>query len=296
MAVERLRFRGTDSGNFYIDIAQALSLQRRSLHRQKKVYTIYGGYYVDSNGSRINMNTAPNTWPMKRAVNRAFKIWRKMIATTLSKSEGMTSGKWNDFKIFMNTAGSSNYLLPLDSNNGNLYDGSIEWDYSTLTTEDPDSDGAMGTPDAFELMLVGPHASAGSGNDKNYSRVSVIQSWIDTRATVSAEPLNTPNQPDGPTDPLANLFDSGDVDDDRLIVIEAEGDLPPYDVDHVFGNASISGSGNLQRQSVAITNSNVPVHQVHGFHALCGLVQVVVEGDPGAWELVLDVESQGESF
>jgi hypothetical protein len=218
-----------------------------------------------------------------------------MIATTLSKTEGMTSGKWNDFKVFLNTGSSSAYLLPLDSNNGNLYNGSIEWDYSTLTTEDPDSDGASGSPDAFELMLVGPHASSGSGNDVNYSRVSVIQSWIDTRATPSAEPLNTPNS-DGPTDPLANLFDSGDVDDDRLVVIEAEGDLPPYDVDHVFGTASSSGSGNLQRQSVAITNANVPVHQIHGFQALCGLVQVVVEGNPGAWELVLDVESKGESF
>jgi hypothetical protein len=40
------------------------------------------------------------------------------------------------------------------------------------------------------------------------------------------------------------------------------------------------------------------VAPIHGFQAICGLVQLVVGTGTGAnaWELVLDVETKGEKF
>ena len=97
-----------------------------------------------------------------------------------------------------------------------------------------------------------------------------------------------------------NLFDSGDAMDDRIVIINAEGDGPPYDENTVFGNAAAAGgSNNLQRMSTARPTANTTlVAPIHGFQALCGLLQVVVGTDTSAnaWELVLDVETKGEKF
>ena len=82
--------------------------------------------------------------------------------------------------------------------------------------------------------------------------------------------------------------------------INIEGDGPPYNETDTFGNAAVSGnSNNLQRQSVAQPATATPVAPVHGFNALCGLIQLVVgqgASDANQWELVLDVETKGVAF
>ena len=98
-----------------------------------------------------------------------------------------------------------------------------------------------------------------------------------------------------------NLFDSDDVLDDRLTIINNENDGAPYDENTMFGNASAGSSGqhNLQRVSVARPTANTTlVAPIHGFQALCGLVQIKVGNDTASnsWELVLDVETKGEKF
>lgn len=300
MAVTRMRFVGTGDGVHYLDLSKALSLQLRKMHRQKNIYTVYGGFFVDTpasseTNSRIDLNVAPNTWPVKRAINRSFKIWRKMIAKTLSNTEGMQTGKWNDFKIFLNQGHGPGPLLPRDAAGQNIYGAAPEWDYSTITSEDPNEDGALGAPDQFELQIVGPHVDNGAvGNAKEYTRVSCLQSWVDSRAEPSTDPVV--DNATTSTDPLSNLFDAGDVDDDRITIINSEGDNPPYDVDQMFGNSTTYASErNLMRAAVAISTTSSPVVPVHGFEALCGLVELEVTAN-GAWELVLDVESQGVRF
>jgi hypothetical protein len=296
MAVSRLRFYASTNGTFYIDLWKAISLQERKLHRQKQICTVYGGYFVDQDGNRVELNTAPLTWMSKRAVNRGFRIWKSMISDTLKATEGTTTGRWNDFKVYLNNAHGSAPLLPKDAGNNNLYHtgGIAEWDYSTLTSEDPDGPGGT-SPDSFELMICGQdHVGA----DPNWVRLSLLKSWVDSRAELDSS--GYPNQTnDVMSDPLANLFDAGDADDERMGIILSEGDLPPYDADTMFGNSqSAGGSNNLQRQSVAQPSAQVPVAPIHGFQALCGLVQVVVGSDntSNQWELVLDVETKGESF
>jgi hypothetical protein len=296
MAATRLRFAGSGNGTVYIDLAKALSLQNRKLHRQKQVYTVYGGYYVDSNGSRINLNVAPNTWPVKRSINRAFAMWRKMIARTLANTDGITTGKYNDFHIFLDNQMGTSPLLPVDASGNQLYVTAPEWEYSTLTTDDPLEDPATGItapPNQFELQIVGPHV----GSANAWTRISTLQSWIDSRPNPDSD------DPDidfhaSHADPLSNLFDAGDTDDDKIQVITTEGDQAPYDEKEMFGSVAGSGnSNNLQRVSSAITTNANAIMPIHGFEAICGLVQVDFgSADPGLWELVLDVESNGVKF
>ena len=287
-----MRFKASNNGTYYIDLARALSLQERKMHRQKAIYTVYGGFFVDSQGNRVDINTAPNTWVTKRAVNRGFALWRKMVAKTLQDAGASSKSKYRDFKVLLDNQMGGGSLLPLDASDNNLYVGSSgDWDYSTLTTEDPDVAGVP-TGDAFELNILGPHVGAPNA----WSRIGLVQSWVNSRP----QPEETqPNPIPDVTDPLMNLFDAGDAMDERLTLINSEGDSAPYDEEAMFGNAAGSGnSNNLQRQSVAVPAAATPVAPIHGFQALCGLIQLVVGTGSGSneWELVLDVETKGEQF
>lgn len=311
MAATRLRFTGNGATTVYIDLAKALSIFNRSLHRQKMIYTVYGGYFVDTagqNNSRVNFNVAPHTWVTKAAINRGFKMWRRMISETLAKTDGMTTGKWNDFKIYLNNTMGPAPLVPVDAafpTGNNWYTINPEWDYSTLTTADPNtspdttssnpagSNLELGPPDAFELQIVGDHV----GSSGSWSRVSLLKSWLDSRPTVvsgSGDPVHSLGTD---TDPLNNLFDVGDVDDDRLNVINAEGDIPPYDRENPPGLTVASGvNNNLQRVCTTFTTADNPLGTVLGFQAICGLVEVDVVSADNTWELVLDVEAKGVRF
>ena len=175
MAISRLRYAVPGNGVYYIDLAKGLSLQERKLHRQKQIYTVYGGFLKDQDGSTVHMNNAPNTWPIKRAVNRGFSLWRKMISRTLRDMEGAGTGSYNDFKIFLDNQMGSAPLIPVDASGNDLYTGTIpEWDYSTMTSEDPD--GAGGTPaDQFELAIVDLIADPiQTGLVSLYSRLGLI--------------------------------------------------------------------------------------------------------------------------
>ena len=305
MAVSRMRFTFSSNGTYYIDLAKALSLQERRLHRQKQIYTVLGGYMKDVDGSTAHFNTAPMTWPVKRSVNRGFRLWKKMIAQTLSNTEGHQTGKWNDFKVYLdNQMGIT--MNPVDASGYSMTVGQ-EWDYSTLTSADPSETPAGITlaPDEFELQIVGPHTGGpqNEGNPDGFSRVSLIQSWVESRAlptsSLGEPPINTAHGDLIKGDPLNNLFDSGDVDDDRLNIINAEGDMPPYGLDDMFGNTQPAGaSKNLQRVSSVQTSAANPIAMVMCFQALCGLVQVVISGlgSDDDSELVLDVDTQGVKF
>lgn len=295
MALSRLRFKADNNGTYYIDLAKALSAQERKMHRQKMIYTVYGGFFVDAQGNRIEINTAPMTWVTKRAVNRGFAMWRKLQAKTLEDSGSSYGGtnKYNDFKVYLNNGHGTSPLMPKDANNNDI--GAGDWDYAQLISEDPDVGVQPGDPSGFGLNIVGPH----SGSNPNWSRIGLVQSWVNSRSPPQQfQPRDLPDT----SDPLMNLFDDGDAIDERLDQMNAENDGAPYDEETMFGNSSavLGGANNLQRVSVAQPTVNTqPVAPIHGFQALCGLIQLVVgQGTTGAnqWELVLDVETKGEKF
>lgn len=302
-----MRFIGDGNGTVFIDLAKAISLQERKLHRQKKIYTVYGGFFVDTpsgtNVSRVNINTAPNTWVARTAVNRGFRKWKRMISETLKDAPGVKSGKYNDFKVMLNNTMSHSPLLPVDAEGTSLYTGNPEWDYSTLTSQNgaEDGNGVALPADQFELNIVGHHSGSvlDASNPAGLMRVGLIKDWLDSRPVVDAsQPEATES---AATSPLDLMFAADEVHDERIVVIEAEGDQAPYDEDSMFGmvnsatGTSTTLSHNLQRQSVATTTATQPTAPVHGFQALCGLLQVEVTAN-ASWELVLDVETVGEDF
>ena len=294
MVATRLYYRLTNGTN-YLNIPRDLSEYHRKLHRAKNIYTVYGGFIRDNGSCSAKFAVAPNTWQSRSAVNRTFKIWRKMVSQTLSKNEGLKSGKWNDFKMLLDDSMSSGNTKPgLDANGVAMAPG--EWDYSTLTQPrlvDPDGDGGLeydADADQWEVHIVGNHG----GEAPDFTRIGMIKSWTDSKAPVqsSGEPSNILN----PLDPLANMFEVEDDDEEKVTIIMNEGDLPPYDRDEPFGIKD----GAFQAVGTADNGANASItpvgNMVPGFQALCGLVRVVVSTNSDNVELWIDVESQGESF
>jgi hypothetical protein len=272
------------------------------MFRQMQTCHVVGGLVHDSNqNAYARFNVAPDTWYTKLAIKRAFRLWKKQRAMALSEAgAGITAGKYSDFKVFLNNAHGVGTLMPRDAQGNSIPSG--EWDYTTLISEDKDwsdpaltADGNMPS-DAFELQIVGNSHIAGTGsNQDKWSRISLIKSWIDTRGGQDSN--GTPDLP--PTlsaDPLANLFDEVDANDDILEVIDTEGDRPPYDEDSLFGYAENQGSSNnLQRMALAHTSTSNPTVRFAGFSAICGLVQVQLTCDEaGDVEIMMDVLHDGD--
>ena len=290
MVATRLKY-NLAAGTHILDLSKDLSAYHRRMHRQKKIYTVYGGFIRSNTACSAHFNVAPLTWQSKAAVNRAFKIWRKMISETLKHKEGLTTGKWNDFKILLDNSSSATIASSKDAQGNNLSPG--EWDYSTLTQPAlVPAGGEMAfddNADQWEICITGPHTGAAP----NFTRVSAIQSWTDSRPAPNSggDPLNIPTI----ADPLSNMFDVEDNDNEKVSIIESEGDLPPYSRTLPYG----IGVNALAPVALADNDATGPQvaalgSSVQGFQALCGLVQVVVS--TSACELYIDVESQGETF
>lgn len=320
MVVTRLYFeipdnQGSDK-TYTIDLARELSKHHRRLVRQKQIFTVYGGMYQDSGGSNAYFSTAPHYWVTKRAINRAFKAWKKQVSDSMNNladaesASPLRTGKWSDFKIMLDTssmakatAGTNGYLPAKDANGNDLPAG--EWDYTTLTRPRPDIDQGGGSyetveSDQFDLMICGDHSSTQEQNGtRNYSRVGLIKSWLDSRPlpTVTDEPNDNA---DMIVDPIFQMFVTGDADEDEKIIeaINSENDTPPYDMDVLMGATGETGAGSdLQMQCLVSPDNNSGVASVAGFQAICGLIRIHVTGDnQGESALILDVESNGVGF
>ena len=320
MVVTRLYFEIPDNQGsaqtYTIDLARELSKHHRRLVRQKQVFTVYGGMFQDVHGSNAYISTAPHYWVTKRAINRSFKAWKKQISEAMNNvadadtTSPLRTGKWSDFKVMLDTStmslassGSSGLLMAKDANGNDLPTG--EWDYTTLTMPRPDilNSGqyiALAS-DQFDLMICGSHASQGSANDGslNYSRVGMIQSWLDSRPLPTTADVPDDNA-DMDTDPLTLMFRTGDSDEDEKIIdaINDENDTPPYDIDKLMGATGETGAGSdLQMQCIVCPDTNSGVSLVPGFQAICGLIRISTTGDnQGGSALILDVESNGVGF
>jgi hypothetical protein len=322
MVVTRLYFEIPDNNGstveHTIDLARELSKHHRRLVRQKQLFTVYGGIYQDSgetNPTNAYISTAPHYWVTKRSINRGFKAWKKQISEAMSNSADndisapLRTGKWSDFKIYLDDNGATNLLSAKDASGQDLPSG--EWNYTTVTMPRPDSEdlGETGyishSSDQFEMFICGQHVSSGSGISLNYSRVGLIKSWLESRPIPIALSNDVPNDQDEAimiADPLTKMFLTGDADEDEKIIeaINDENDFPPYDADKLFGASGLTGtnSHDLQMQCIVSPDSNTGVAAVAGFQALCGLLRIRITGDTGSngAALILDVESNGVRF
>lgn len=305
MAVTRLRFLFDGPGTYYIDTAQCLSIFERKMHPQFRDYQVMGGLIKDSNNeSVVRLNVAPHTWYVKNALRRGKRQFDRMINQRLGEaSTKLNKGKYHDFRVLLNnnqSVTSSSNALPCDAE-GNAYNTG-EWQYSLYVSEDVKWDDATLTTagsnrnaDEFYGMIVGNAHVAGTGTGQDvWSRISLTKSWLETRP----EPTTTPTTPGASytTDPLSNMFDETDADDEVVLNMTTRYDEPPYDPATCPG---IEGGGgtqqNLQRAAMAATQSGAgQISGLNGFSALCGLIQVhITQTTPGQVEMLLDVNTVG---
>jgi hypothetical protein len=298
---------------YYIDFARELSKMTRSLNRQFRDYTIVGGLVKDGNNeSVVRFNTAPRAWYTKTALRRGKELWDRMNTMRMKEgSLGLVKPKYHDYKVLLDQTmrDSPRVLQCVDASGAAIPGG--EWVYSTYVSEDVDwsnlGSGQNRNADDFQAFVVGNHftdtANGGSGNGWAY--VGLLKSWVDSRAKPVPTSTIAANEEHTSTlvqDPLVNLFDEADADDEVIQNLLAHNDETPYDPDEMMGLQSPSGSNGqlLQRMAMAaVQNGAGQIAAIPGFKALCGLVQVHItqpSGNTGQLELLLDVMPKGEAF
>jgi hypothetical protein len=289
----RLRFEasiptGTDA---YIDLGREMSKVQRKLVRQGQNFVIHGGLIQDSNNEyTLRFNTAPQSWVVGTALRRGRKMWNMQYEQALREGGlGKIKPKYWDWKVYLNSdMAAAQQLLAVDAAGTALPAG--EWAYSRYASEDVDwtNIGASQNRDAdeFNIHIVGDH----TGSAGNWTSVGLIESWKDSR------PQPDEDQPDVPatamqTDPLVNLFDEADADDERLEHLAFHNDQAPYDEDDVPGD----GSSGLERMAMASTSSANPIVPFNGFIAPHGLIQVsaTATSPGGNVTILMDVEAVG---
>ena len=266
-----------------------MSKVQRKLVRQGQNFVIHGGLLQDANNDyTVRFNTAPQGWVVGTALRRARKLWERQYKQILSEGEiGSIKPKYWDWKVYLNNAMRTGTILGAVDSDGQAFPAG-DWDYSQFASEDVDwsSPGGPGNrnADEFYAHIVGDHGGA----NPNWESIGIIESWKDSRA----EPDT--NDPDVPasvqSDPLVNLFDEADTDDERIGHLVLQNDAPPYDVNDVPGD----GSTHTERMAMAATSSANPIVPFGGFIAPHGLIQVhATRASAGNVTILMDVEAVG---
>ena len=304
MAISRQRFlfENLPAGDhvFYADLAKTTSAQERKLHPQFMTRHVRGGLLKDSNQDAvIRINVAPDTWVTRTALRRGKRLYDQCYKEAMAAT-GDIRGRYWDYKVLLDEGHTpSASILPKDAA-GNAIPGG-EWVYSEYVSEDIDwasaglTSSSNRTADKFRAHICGRH----TGNAQDWTSIGLITSWFESRPTPKSDVPQVAAAVI--SDPLANLFDEADADDDKMAIMQVANDEPPYDEDSHFGMLSgLSGTGqNLQRVAFAATQSGAgQISALNGFSALCGLVQIhiTVSSGPGDVELILDVETKGDKI
>ena len=281
-AARYLRYRLTngDAGvetSHFIDLARDLSRVNRRLYRQGREYHVKRISVVSTNtiagwsqyaaippnqgqqdAGFFSVSTVPHTWVAANAWKRGFQAWSNMNKDAMRKTNDI-SGTWADFKVYMTEDMRTGTVLdPVD--NGNALYLAGEWDYSAYVAPTA----AAGVIDEYRAHLMGAHTGAPGA----YTSIGLIQSYGDARATVSTfDPAVPATAPD---DPLVNLFDYGDTQNQLIANIDQYNDKPPYDhFEYPGDDANASKPIVVGQAALALGSASIG-----SFSALCGLLEL----------------------
>jgi hypothetical protein len=261
----------------YIDLAQCLSAINRRSYRQGLYYYVSGVTIHNSSNAWVRVATLPDSWSVKNAHRRGFKIFQRMNNEAMALTGDITP-KYHDFKIAMHSGHSgawANNLLPC----GSETDGSNvvtcdEWIQSKFCSNDP----AMPDPtisDIFTAHMLGG-GTAGAGAPDVHATVGLLRSYASSRVLPNATDPLLPS--DVSTDPLTNLFDSGDSHDDVIANLDADNDVAPYDASQHWGEGSADDT--LVQVQCATGAGSSSVARAGGFCAPMGLLQIITQETP----------------
>jgi len=276
-AVRYLRYRltngdaGTETSHF-IDLARDLSRVNRRLYRQGREYHIKritvvstntiagigGPVPVQEDAGFFSVSVVPGSWVANNAWKRGFTAWQNMNKDAMRKTNDI-QGTWSDFKVYMSeTMRTGTVLQPVDNGNALYLPG--EWDYSAYVAPTA----AAGVIDEYKAHMLGAH----TGVPGAYTSIGLIESFGNARATVGTFDPSVPPTVDD--DPLVNLFDYGDTQNQLVTNLDQYNDNPPYDHFEYPGDAA-NASKPIVVGQVAIANGSA---SIGSFSALAGLLEL----------------------
>lgn len=266
------------AGVSYIDIAQCLSITNRKLFRQGMVYGIesleftYGAPAAALDTVKVDVSVAGDTWSVHNAHVKGEALWNEMNDLVLEDNPSV-QGKWHDYKVFLDGAHRTNLISAgIPNLTPQTYLGG-EWEYSDYVMPQHDVDPATGVPlvaDQTNCHLLGDDI----GGPGSFSSVGLVKAYAESRATVSPD---QPNVPGGmPTSFFNLLTDSGSQEPELALVIEAENDNPPYDLNNYPGGDLNAPDPIIAEFGAATIGS--PIGILTSFIAQCGLIRINNQG------------------
>jgi len=276
----------TGSGEFYCDIARAMSIVNRKLMRQQGLWSVLGmNFFVQDTNTGVGIEYevsvcgAPRNYVTRNALVKAFHAWMNQQQRALDSTSQSIKPRWQDFKIWLNeNHRQDGDLIPIS---GHPFGGTDaysagEWVRSKIVVESADGAGAVQEYEP-ELHILGP--------DNGWTSKGLIHQYALSRAL--------PFDPDPalPGDVEHNLYtQSVDPLANQVVEIvhnmETDNNNAPYDPDFYPGEV---GNGFEPLLYAYGTNTNTKGRKVvlNGFSAPNGLLEIQV--DAGSSEAPAEV-------
>jgi len=239
----------TGAGEFYVDIAQAMSMVNRKLYRQQGLWTVLGAnVWVQDSTTKvgvpysISISGAARNWVTRNALVKMFHLWIDQQREAQDAVDINVRPGWEDFKVYLNenmrTTGT------LHPTSGHMFGNTDvfmqgEWHYSKIVFEQADAAGLIVEHEPL-LHILGP--------DNGNTNKGVIQQYGLSRPLPQEK---TPLLPTGIEDSLYAEASDPLADQMQEVVenMTTDNNGPPYDRDEYPG---------------AATNANEPVLYAYG--------------------------------
>lgn len=176
----------TGAGEFYIDLAESMSIVNRKLNRQQGLHSVLGlSVFVEDTvtGLGVEYNVAvsgaPRTWMTRNALVKAEALWMRQQKEALQESPTI-SPRWADFKVWLNEGYRTGTVLTPIS--GHMFGGVDaytpgEWVHSKIVYEYLDAANLVVDAEP-ELHIIGP--------DNGSTNKGLILQYANSRAQVLA--------------------------------------------------------------------------------------------------------------
>lgn len=267
-----------DEDFHYIDLARRLSEINRRSYQQGRRYRIANINVHDSQGDAyVKFCTIPNTWTTVQAWKKGFEAWKRQ-RREVQKLIPNLSGKWSDFKVYINDDMRLDQDWPPLTDVENNSGSSGEWVYSKFYSDMNDNE----TVDEFSIHMLG------DDNGSENSRISV--GLIKAFQQVLSQPQEEPLVPGGAKTGLyAELFaQDSQVAEELVDDMEDENDLPPYPFNIPGGAANMPEPQEIR--SIHLSTGANATGIVGGFEVPLGLLVIETKSGTEDNEIGITIE------
>lgn len=273
----------TNNGGF-VDIAQCLSKLNRKLFRQGMQYVV-SEIRINKSGAPnvdgIQIGRIPENYVSTNAWVKGLAKWNEQQLDELREAGAEdTSGKWRDFKVYMNVqhlgATSANNILPSGYGLANISGGTVyyEWAYSKFVKPMHD---ATDAPQDWNIHMLGTDQTG-----IPYS-VSLIKAYAESRAKPQVPDPNIVTNVDGGF--YGDIIDVGNITDEIIENAQQRNNESPYPMssdtstENYPGGEFVGQSNDIKGHLEAVSPLTVGRTIIPGFVAPLGLLSITCEGN-----------------